>query len=238
MTTSGDAGSEQALEIVRAAIDHARAQRDHLGEVMALITLGNILREIDPAGAREAWLSARQLAAENDEYWWQLTATYVLAQGAAMHGNWSDASTELEASRTLIDQHGRGSIHKVSTMAAEVEWQLGNVAAARRHLMQALGEVQRNPLFAGYGELTLAAEIAAHDGDLERAAELVSAARNLLSELGVLEDDFDIKRSARIEALGREALGEDAYAAAGERGRSLTLDEALLLALDSTGEQT
>ena len=170
-----------------------------------------------------------------DERWWQLTATFVLAQGAVIDGNWSDASTELEDCRALIDEHGRGSIHAINAMTAEVEWQLGNVDAARQHLTQALGEVQRNPLYAGYSELTLAAEIAARDGHLEQAAELVSAARTLLSELGVVEDDFDVKRSGGIEALVRERLGEDAWAAADERGRSLTLDEALLLALESTG---
>jgi hypothetical protein len=199
-----------------------------------LITYGNILTQTDPTGAREARLSARRLAAEHNEPWWQLTASVVLAQDAASHGNWSNASDELEACRAIIDEHGRGSIHRLGSITAEVEWQLGNVVAARRHLTQALEEAQQNPLHAGYGELILAAEITAHDGDLQRAVELMSAARTLLSELGIVEDDFDIKRSAGIEALARERLGEDAWAAACERGRSLTLDEALLLALDST----
>ena len=235
LTTSGDAETEQALELARAAVDHARAQHDPPGEAAALITVGNILVEADPAGARDAWLSARRLAADNGELWWQLTATFVLAQGAAKRGNWSEAAAELEACRALIDEHGHGSIHSISTMAAEVEWQLGNVEAARRHLAGALGEAQQNPLYAAYGELTLAAEIAVHDGALEHAVRLVSAAQTLLAELGVVEDESDIRRSARIEALARETLGEEAFTAARERGHTLTLDEAVGLALDRTG---
>jgi predicted ATPase len=224
-----------ALAIARSAVDHAQLRRDRLAEAMALITVADILIEADPDVAREARRSARRLAIAAGDAFWQMTATYTLAEQALYTRDWASALTELEACKALTEKHGHGSLlFPLSTITAEVEWQVGNVDAARQHLYHALSAMQSNPVQAAYNEISLAAEIAAHDGDLNRAAALSSASTILLADLGMREDDWDIERSARIEALAREPLGEEAWAAACERGRSLTLDEALLVALEST----
>ena len=221
--------------IARAAVDHAQLRSDRLAEAMALITVANVLLESDPAVAREARRSARRLAVDAGDAFWEMMATYTLAEQAVYARDWAGALIELEACKALTEEHGRGSLlFPLSTITAEVEWQVGNIDAARQHLYHALTAVQSNPVQAAYNEISLAAEIAAHDGDLDRAAALSSASTTLLADLGMREDDWDIERSARIEALAREPLGEEAWAAACERGRSLTLDEALLVALEST----
>jgi hypothetical protein len=86
-------------------------------------------------------------------------------------------------------------------------------------------------MWAAYYELMLAAELAAHDGELEQAALLFSAACAFWSELGLGKDEFDSEREARLETRVRELLGEEQWEAATARGLLLTLDDALELAL-------
>ena len=75
---------DRALAIARAAVDHAQLRSDRLAEAMALITVADVLLESDPAAAREARLLARRLAIDVGDAFWELTATYTLAEQAVV----------------------------------------------------------------------------------------------------------------------------------------------------------
>jgi predicted ATPase/class 3 adenylate cyclase len=222
---------ERALPMANAAVDHARDRGDRPAEVMGLITVGNLLAELDWTASHEAHLAARRLAAEIGDPWRHLTATIALVQMAISRGDLDEAAAELATCRALVERHGGASLHPVSTLSAQVEWSRGDVEAAREHLGQGLAEMRRNPMWAAYYELMLAAELAAHDGELEQAALLFSAACAFWSELGLGKDEFDSEREARLETRVRELLGEEQWEAATARGLLLTLDDALELAL-------
>jgi predicted ATPase/class 3 adenylate cyclase len=225
---------ERALPMANAAVDHARERGDRCAEVMGLITVGNLLTEVDATASHEAHLAARDLAAETGDSWRHLTATIVVVQAAIMRGDLHEAAAELAICRGLVEEHGGASLHPVSTLSAEVEWRRGEVEAAREHLAQGLSEMRSNPMWAAHNELVLAAELADHDGESERAALLLSAARTLWAELGLANDEFDTEREARLETRIRGRLGEEPWETASARGRLLTLDDALDVALRSS----
>ena len=79
--SSGDG----AVPIARAAVLHAREQGDPLAEVMSLITLGNLLSFSHEIEAHEAYVTARDRAAQIGEPWWELTADVIL-QGTPSGG--------------------------------------------------------------------------------------------------------------------------------------------------------
>ena len=222
------------VPIALAAVAHAREREDTLAEVMSLITLGNMVSNSeDRIEANELHVAARELAAQIDERWWELTAAVVLLQVAVRHGDWRLAEDELEACKTLLEQQEYvAAIHSIDELASEIDWHLGRHDSARAHLARALEGARSAPTFAAYNELTFAALIAAQQGDFERAATLAVAAPRLVAELGIAVDDVDRERLIEIDRLVNGRLDPERRASAGERGRALQLDEAIAYALE------
>ena len=226
--------SDGAVPIARAAVAHARERGDRPAEVMSLITLGNLISLSHEIEAHEAYVAARDLAAQIGEPWWELTADVILAGDAVRRRNWPLAEAELATCKELLrDQEHVAAIHSVEALEAELHWELGRRELAREHAARALEEARSAPKAAAYIELTLAALIAAHQGDVERAAVLAASAPKLLADLGILEDDVDRERMAEIDRLVRGRLDAEERASARERGRTLELDEAIVYALEA-----
>ena len=221
-----------ALPIARAGVQHAREQGDRLAEVMCLITLGNILTVTDPDEAHAAHVAACALAAEIGEPWWELTARVVLVGEALNRRDWDAAEADLAACRALLGRESHvAAIHSLELLEAEIDWHFGRHDAARMHLRRALEEARTAPKAAAYNELALAALIAAHDGDHDRAAVIAAAAPRLLAEIGILADASDRARLDQIDELVAPHLEGAALAAARQHGQALELDEAIGLAL-------
>ena len=227
--SSGDGG----VPIARAAVSHAREQGDRLAEVMSLLTLGNLLSLSHETEAHEAHVAGRDLAAQIGESWWELTANVILAGEAVRRSDWQQAEIELATCKELLrEQEHVAAIHSLEALEAELDWELGRRELARAHAVRALEEARSAPKAAAYNELVLAALIAAHQGDLERAAVLVASAPKLLADLGIVADEFDQERIAGIDRLVREGLDPEEWASARERGRAMQLDEAIVYALE------
>ncbi|HZO34502.1 MAG TPA: BTAD domain-containing putative transcriptional regulator [Gaiellaceae bacterium] len=152
-----------------------------------------------------------------------------LGHVAGQRGDYATASTvtaeALAVQEELGDeQHGAVSLLNLGGFALEQ----GDAATARERLAQAVSVAIR----LGYKEviayaLVKLARIALADGDPTRAARLAGLADSVVasSGVGLLEAE-----QARLAAAGEEAraaLGDDAFAAAYEAGRTAPLEAAL-----------
>jgi hypothetical protein len=72
---------------------------------------------------------------------------------------------------------------------------------------------------------------------VEVAVQLLSAAASLNEQTGAAEESFVADLNEGTLVIIRSQLDEVAFAEAWEQGRTLTLDEAVALALDSLGYQ-
>jgi hypothetical protein len=84
--------------------------------------------------------------------------------------------------------------------------------------------------------LERAVQLAVARGRMDEAARLAGAASRLVEELGSTSDAFEGGFFERAVDSVRESLGANAAAVEIERGRELSLDEAVALALAATGD--
>ncbi len=131
------------------------------------------------------------------------------------------ARTELARAAELAHRYSLAPqlLASIDTMRGFVAAAEGDLTAARRYHREAFatGQTSRDaPVIA----LTLVglADLALHEGDAARAAELLGAS---VAVRGT--PDLTIGEAARIESAARAALGDDAYQAAYRRGRSVTM---------------
>jgi hypothetical protein len=94
-----------------------------------------------------------------------------------------------------------------------------------------LGEVQNQ-----LDSLSRVARVRSRMGHMETAALLLSSSLHLHEERGMGVPLYQEKRKEEILALVHAELDESAIAQAWERGRKLTLDEAVARALEGTDE--
>jgi hypothetical protein len=101
----------------------------------------------------------------------------------------------------------------------------------RAQLVPALERQRRTLLSAAYNEVILAAQIVAGEGRLEDAAVLAAAAIARHAELGLLLPADWHREGHALRARLESALGRERFAAAEARGRALSQDETVLLAI-------
>jgi predicted ATPase len=231
LRTHGREQLDTALELARAAAQHARELNDVLAESMAVLTLGNVLSHRDEDAACEAWSQARRLAAGAVEPWWQMCATSCLFGSAIERADVEWAKTELQVMRSLVQQFGACAFFDLDDMAALVEWELGNVDVLRVRLSGWLDEFSRHDALRVEELFLLAAELAAHDGDARRAIMLIAAAYADTQAAGLAMWP-SLKRES-FEAALREKVSVEEWVAAYDEGRSLARDGALRLAAES-----
>ena len=83
-------------------------------------------------------------------------------------------------------------------------------------------------------ELNFVASVLAAAGDGEIAATILGCVVKTVEELGIEAPYFEKRRDRTLAAL-REQLAEDTFARAWERGRHLSVDAAIELALQHGG---
>jgi len=89
-----------------------------------------------------------------------------------------------------------------------------------------------NLIFVGV-DLARFAAVRAHEGKAEAAAQLLAKCEALHEEVGWTPESWAAEESERTRALVSSQLDEAAFVAAWERGRTLALDDAVALALES-----
>jgi hypothetical protein len=79
--------------------------------------------------------------------------------------------------------------------------------------------------------LSSLARLAAASGEPERAAPLLGVAEALFEEIGIRMDPNDRMEFDHSLAATRSRLGEEAFTAAWEQGRAMTVEQAIAYAL-------
>jgi non-specific serine/threonine protein kinase len=136
--------------------------------------------------------------------------------------------------RQAIEATGPGHVRDLATdFLGMVAFRRGNLPAAQRHFQQALAGSARfldlRPCAVAVEHL---ADVAGASGHWERAARLQGASEMLLDLSNKIPLPIWQLQPAKTTAACRDALGEEAFAAAVTTGRAMTQDEAIAYALE------
>ncbi|WP_067491398.1 AfsR/SARP family transcriptional regulator [Actinomadura hibisca] len=186
----------------------------------------------DPEGARRDLERGLRETERIGDY--ANTASAYLWQSELQRGDGDlvSASVSLGRALELIEprRHRADFIHvsalTLSKLGCLAEQQ-GDLAEARRRHAQAFEAAASAVMFSNPNLATLVEGLAAYraaEGDLVRAAELLGLAHRVHGYRDQLSMEVD-----RTERAARTALGEDAFAAAYDRGRQATREDALAL---------
>jgi tetratricopeptide (TPR) repeat protein len=181
--------------------------------------------------ARELYEEALVLLDETGEARGAAQVTANLAATALDRGDLAEAARRAEEVKERLRGVGEGlDVAGTLRVVADVALAHQDSGSARAYLLQAfrlLGDHQnlRDTLRC----LLLLASVEVQERNLERAARLFGAAEALLEPLGTVVDPGAQRRAARAKEEIRAGLGEKRALELDAHGRSLTLEQALVL---------
>jgi non-specific serine/threonine protein kinase len=156
-----------------------------------------------------------------------------LSMATALHGDERSAAYSAETLAAACGARAELMIAWATWARGLHHWARGDIRQATEMFQDSLRLHRTFQNLWGYGWCTEAlAWIEAADDRYERAARLLGATQTLLRSIGGL-GGFQLFADAhhRSESRIRDALGEDAFAAAARQGSELTLEETLDYAL-------
>jgi predicted ATPase len=227
----GQGAYERAAPALETAIDLYNELGDVRHKATALVPLGVIRAVWDPNGGEDLLAQAVNTFRELDDQWGLAFASLNLGGALLQHHRYADAIPHLEESL----QHARAVKAEVflSNALINLGWVhhwLGDVEAARARLREAVkhAAVPDNRESLGRALEAMAA-VSFTAGDPELAATLFGAADGVRRSIGAGVWMTDRASHDQTAAELQAKLGETAYAAAMDRGRSLTLQAVLQL---------
>jgi tetratricopeptide (TPR) repeat protein len=231
MLAFGQGNYQRAAPALETAID----LYDQLGDVRhvatAQVPLGVIQAVWDPNGGEDLLAHAADTFREMDDGWGLAFASLNLGGAQLLHHRYAEAIPHLEESL----QHARTVKADVflSNALINLGWVyhwLGDVEAARARLREAVKHAAVPDNMESLGRaLEALAAVAVTAGDAELAATLFGAADGVRRSIGAGVWMTDRTSHDQTAAQLQTQLGETAYAAAINRGRTLTIDEVLEL---------
>jgi predicted ATPase/class 3 adenylate cyclase len=158
---------------------------------------------------------------------------YDLAGVAWAQGQYDLADKRYAEARGVADRIGARQTAAATLLGlARVALTRGDLRGARAGYNEALGLARSSPNPWGLGfALAIGAALAAAEHDLERAAILLGASQTAYEHLGYLLAPIERDEHQRTQFAVRSGLGEAAYTARVDEGRSMTLDQAVTHAL-------
>jgi predicted ATPase/transcriptional regulator with XRE-family HTH domain len=213
----------------------SREMGDQANGAVALGTLGRMTAQKGDLVASREWLErALDLARELGDARPLAITLQNLGDLENRLDRLSHAEVRLEEARSLAQELGDNYVlaYALETLA-EVQRKQGRIDEARENLQAStrlgreLGDLHL--LLLLFGEF---AALALAEGDAVRAAQLTGAEESLRARLGLPRPpEYQAAReSTRIET--RTMLGEDRFSQAKERGEALSLEDAILYALE------
>ncbi len=134
-----------------------------------------------------------------------------------------------EETLTLLRERGdRGNIALALLNLAIVSLGRGSSAGVPERVLEAIAVVEETGSKSSWPSLLdVCAELAAHRGELQRAARLAGASETQREQMGLRRDPVDEALLARLLAAARQGLGDAAYTLAEGAGRTLGFQEAI-----------
>jgi tetratricopeptide (TPR) repeat protein len=212
-------------------VQHARELTDGRAECAGLITLAIGLTGDDPQRAADAFRTAAAAARTVGDDWWEALALANLAELTLRLGDREEA-VRVYDELARLDGGRSSTIIDIDLFRAEICWIDGDLVRAHAALVRALEVRRRTLLHAAYDEVELAARMLASEGRGEDAAALLAAVGARHDELGLRVPPSWHESGSALEARLADELGGDAFASASARGRMLTLDETIALAIE------
>jgi predicted ATPase/class 3 adenylate cyclase len=192
---------------------------------------------VDPARATAIYTELAELAERIGDRWNGAIALNNLGYTATQSGDWERAVELCGRSSVLRRELGAEwgtALALCNVVFAEIR--LGRLSSAATSLRDALDTSMKIGAKTVVGFcLDLSVELALAGGKLREAACLAGAASRLQEELGSVRDSFEEGAFERAVESIRASLGADANAEI-QRGRELSLDEAVAIALAATGD--
>ena len=204
---------------------------DDEGRAGALCGLGLATAPFDSDHARTLLLESARLFAATGDMWGEAIVLSALGWLDTGRGDFTEKALferAYELARFVDDEIA--TAHSATDLA-ELRLAAGDSAAAREVLEVALDAYEALRLYDGlsYG-LEAASRLVWSEGGSAEAARLLGAADGLRAEVGVPIWGPRLARFASLVGSVRDALGDDAFAAAWEAGRTLDFDAALAAA--------
>jgi tetratricopeptide (TPR) repeat protein len=231
MLAFGQGEYERVTPALATAIDLYTQLGDAQHAATASVPLGVIQALGDPDGGEDLLESAADTFRNLDDQWGLAFASLNLGGALLLHDRYADAIPHLE--ETI--QHARAVKADVfmSNALINLGWihhWLGDLESARRRLREAVkhAAVPDNRVSLARALDALAA-LALTAGDTEQGATLLGAADGVRRSIGAEIWMTDRASHDQTAAELRTRLGGTAYAAATDRGRSLTFDQVLEL---------
>ena len=221
--------NEQALQISEAAADE-------LNTVRALVGLGRVaFRDGDYGRVKELAERAMPLFDRLPDKTLVTSPIHMLAESARADGRLDEARTHYERSLELSRATGDRIFEAVEHVnVALLEIAVGNADAAERSARTCLAIEEGRESNLPYALLALGAA-AVLRGDARRAVVALTAAHRLVSVAGEMFDPADQPLyDTNIEAA-RKMLSAEELAEAEGRGRAMSTDEAIALAVGDDG---
>ncbi len=215
------------------ALAAARTQGDVVSEVECLSGLARVaLRESRWDDVRRHAQEASLLARSTGDDSLQRVPVHMLAAVARMTGDYEEARRRYTESIAIaeamgMDSHVPGEHHNLGY----IELHSGNVVDAGKMFRMALEGAQRTGAtwLLPYCVLDVGI-LAVAQGDLERGAVLVTAAKAAFDAAGVALDPDDAAEYESVVQALRDLLDPDQLASLSARGQALSLEDAVVLA--------
>jgi predicted ATPase len=231
MLAFGQGDYERAAPALETAIDLYNELGDVRHKATALVPLGVIQAVWDPNVGEDLLAQAVNTFRELDDQWGLAFASLNLGGALLLHHRYADAIPHLEES--LVHARAVKAEVFLSNALINLGWiyhWLGDVEAARARLREAVkhAAVPDNRESLGRALEALAA-VTVTAGDPELAATLFGAADGVRRSIGAGVWMTDRASHDQTAAELQTKLGDTAYAAAIDRGRSLTVPAVLEL---------
>jgi tetratricopeptide (TPR) repeat protein len=231
MLAFGQGDYARAAPALQTAVDLYTELGDLQHVATAMVPLGVIQAVGDPNGGEDLLVQAADTFRELDDPWGLAFASLNLGGALLLHHRYADAIPHLEEAL----EHARAVKAEVFLSNALINlgwvhyWR-GDLEASRARLREAVkhAAVPDNRESLGRALEALAA-VSVAAGDPELAATLFGAAEGVRHSIGAGVWMTDRASHEQTASQLRTQLGETAYAAVLDRGRSLTVDQVLEL---------
>lgn len=226
-------GEHQQRPLIEQALHIAGVHNDKHNTARALAMLGlNLVEEKKYAAARAALEESAVLYREVHDEWGHAHAVMCLGYGFNEQDDLDNALSSLEHALTLSRKIGDRFLTNVILRGVAI------VQVKQNNMVDALAALQESLLLAHQlesklevaGTLSRLGKAEQRAGNHVRAVCLLLAAKNLFDLVGAWPQRYEFDLEKDLEPC-RAVLGDAAFADAVERGRAMTMEQAIQYAL-------